>query len=285
MPGQVISIIIPAYNEADRIGAQLEALATQTDAADCEVVVADNGSRDGTAAVVAAWADRLPVRVVDASARRGAAAARNLAADAARGDLLVFVDADDVVMPGFVAAWRALPSDVEFAAGPVTFFAADAAPPADGAAAAPVLPTQMGFLPYALGANLAVRRAALDRVGAFDETYRAAEDVELSWRLQLAGVPLVLEAGAVVAKREAAGFTATVRQYYAYGRRDPFLYREYRAHGVPGPRWPAVLRAYGGLVVRLALLWRREDRRRFAHQLGRRAGRIAGSAAARVLYP
>lgn len=285
MRGVVISIIIPAFDEADRIGGQLAALAAQIPGDDCEVIVADNGSRDGTPAVVASWSDRLPVRVVDASARRGPAAARNDAARVARGDLLVFVDADDVVLPGFVDAWRDLPADVVFATGPVVFFPAGAAPPADARAAAPVLPVQMGFLPYALGANLAVRRAAFDRVGGFDESYRAAEDVDLSWRLQLDGVRLDLVPGAVVAKREAAGFAATVRQYVAYGRRDPQLYRAYRDLGVPGPRWRAVLRAYAGLVVRAPLLWRPEERRRFAHQLGRRAGRLAGSWAAGVCYP
>lgn len=285
MGAEVISFIIPAFDEADRIGAQLEALAEQIDTAACEVVVADNGSRDATVSVVESWSDRMPVRVLDASARRGPAAARNDAVRAARGDLLVFVDADDVVMPGYVDAWRGLSADVDFATGPVCFFPDGAAPPRDPARAPKVLPVQMGFRPYALGANFGVRREVFDRMGGFDETYPPAEDVELSWRLQREGVELQLVPDAVVAKREVAGFVATVRQYFRYGRRDPFLYRDFGAEGVPRPDWAAVGRSYVGLVARLPFLWRREVRRRFAHQLGRRAGRLAGSFAAGVVYP
>lgn len=281
----MISVVIAALDEAHRIGAQLEALAPQVAGGDCEVIVADNGSRDATVAVVHGFADRMPVRVVDASARRGQAAARNLAVTTARGDLLVFVDADDVVMPGFVDAWRGLDPSVVFATGPVVPFAHDAPPPRDPTRAPRVLPVQLGFRPYALGANFAVRRSWFERMGGFDEAWPPAEDVELSWRLQLAGARLELVPGAVVAKREAAGLRATLRQYYRYGRRDPFLFRDFRAAGVSRPPVGSTLRSYLGLVARLPVLWRSETRRRFAHQLGRRAGRLVGSYRARAWYP
>jgi GT2 family glycosyltransferase len=283
----VISIVIPAFDEGRRIGAQLEALAEQMAPDDCEVIVADNGSRDDTVAVVRSWEDRLPVRVVDASARRGQAAARNVAVADARGDLLVFVDADDVVMPGFVDAWRRVDRDasVELASGPVVFFRHDQSPPRDRRGAPRGLPMHMGFLPYALGANFAVRRSRFEQVGGFDESYPPAEDVELSWRLQLARVPLVFVPDAVVAKREARNLGATLRQYYRYGRRDPVLYRDYRRQGVPAPSGGAALRSYVGLLVRVPMLWRTESRRRWAHQLGRRAGRLVGSAQVRTWYP
>jgi glycosyltransferase involved in cell wall biosynthesis len=280
----VISIVIAAYNEAGRIGAQLGALAEQL-GDDCEVVVADNGSSDATVVVVDEWATRAPVRVVDASARRGQAAARNIAVAEARGDLIVFVDADDVVLPGYVDAWRALSGDVVFASGPVIFFAHDDPPPRSRERAPRRLPVQLGFLPYALGANCAVRRDWFDRAGGFDETYPPSEDVELSWRLQLMGAELTFVPGAVVAKREAPSLRAMLRQYYRYGYRDPYLYRDYRDRGVPPPAvWPTV-KSYLGLVARLAVLWRAEQRKRWVQQLGRRAGRLAGSVAVRTFYP
>jgi glycosyltransferase involved in cell wall biosynthesis len=280
----VISIIIPAYNEAGRIGAQLRALAEQT-GPDCEVIVADNGSTDATTRVAAEWATRMPVRVIDASSRRGQAAARNMAVAEARGDLLVFVDADDVVLAGFVDAWRALGAEVEFASGPVIFFAHDDAPPRDAARAPRRLPVQLGFLPYALGANFAVRRARFEAAGGFDETYPPSEDVELSWRLQLAGADLAFVPGAVVAKREAPSFRTTARQYFRYGARDPFLYRDFRGRGVPRVAVGPTLKSYAGLVARIPLLWRARSRTRWVHQAARRVGRLVGSVRAGAFYP
>jgi cellulose synthase/poly-beta-1,6-N-acetylglucosamine synthase-like glycosyltransferase len=164
----VISIIVPAFDEAGCIGLQLEALAAQVDERDCEVLVADNGSGDGTVDVAREWTGRMPLQVVDASARRGAGAARNIAVCHATGELLVFVDADDFVMPGFVDAWRALPDDVAFAGGPVMFFPNGARPPARVDGAPGQLPRHMGFLPYALGANFAVRRSWFDPSSAWN---------------------------------------------------------------------------------------------------------------------
>jgi len=281
----VISIIIPAYNEAGRIGAQLDALAGQTAGGDCEVIVADNGSTDATTDVVTAFLDRMPLRLLDASAHRGQAAALNMAVADAQGDLFVFLDADDVVMPGFVDAWRALAPGVAFASGPVIFFAHDAPPPRDADRAPRRLPVHMGFLPYALGANFAVRRAWFERAGGFDVTYPPAQDVEMSWRLQLMGAELVFVPEAVLAKREAPSFRTTARQYFRYGERDPFLYRDFRGQGVPTPGAGPTLKSYLGLVLRIPLLWQAEARRRWVHQAARRAGRLVGSVRAGVFYP
>ena len=69
-----MSVIIPCYNSEATLGAQLSALAAQVCKYTWEVIVADNGSRDGTKDVATSFADRIPfLRVVDASARRGAA--------------------------------------------------------------------------------------------------------------------------------------------------------------------------------------------------------------------
>src|SRR4051794_1840994 len=91
----VVSVIIPVLNGAMVIGDQLEALAQQTYEGSFEVIVADNGSTDGTRDVAALFAGKLAhLEVVDASARRGANHARNQAAAAARGRLLAFWAAD-----------------------------------------------------------------------------------------------------------------------------------------------------------------------------------------------
>jgi glycosyltransferase involved in cell wall biosynthesis len=280
-----VSIVIPAYNAEKTIGATLAAIAAQGSDTDFEVIVADNGSTDGTRGIVESWRHRLRVRVVDASARRRQAAARNIAAREACGDLLVFTDADDAIMPGWFDAWRRLDPAVEFASGPVVWFAEGQEPPSRVPSVASSLSTHMGFRPYALGTNFAVRRRVFEACGGFDESMPSAEDVELSWRLQTRGVELVFVPEAMLAKRDRGGVRATIAQYYAYGLRDPVLYRRYRAAGVPRPRAAPTLRSYLGLLVRLPLLLNRAQRVRWAHQVGRRVGRLVGSVRARTFYP
>src|SRR3954470_16489202 len=91
-----LSVIIPCHNSEATLGAQLSALAAQVCSYSWEAIVADNGSLDGTEALAASFADRIPVlRVIDASARRGAAYARNAGAAAAKGSAFLFCDADD----------------------------------------------------------------------------------------------------------------------------------------------------------------------------------------------
>jgi glycosyltransferase involved in cell wall biosynthesis len=281
----VASIVIPAYNAAGTIDVVLGRIAAQASVIDFEVIVADNGSTDCTCRRVEAWTDRLPIRIVDASARPRQAAARNIGAWEARGDLLVFTDSDDAVMPGWLDAWRALDPAVEFASGPVVVFDGGDDPPEHVSSAATRLPIHMGFLSYALGTNFAVRRTRFETIGGFDESMPPAEDVELSWRLQVEGVELAFVPEALVAKRERSSVRAIVRQYYAYGLRDPALYYRYRSAGVHRAPTGETLKSYAGLLVRLPLLYHRGQRVKWGRQIGRRAGRLVGSARTRAFYP
>ena len=120
----VVSVVVPAFDAESTLGEQLGALAGQVGAPVFEVLVCDNGSRDGTAGVVWSFVGRSVgsvawsgVRLVDASVRRGPAAARNVGAGRARGEFLVFCDADDVVSPGWVAALHAGLADHDLVAG------------------------------------------------------------------------------------------------------------------------------------------------------------------------
>ena len=283
----MISVVIPAFNARATIADQLGALAEAANhdvAADFEVVVADNGSRDDTRALVEAWCDRLPLRVVDASARQGPAAARNIGASAARGDLLVFTDADDVIMPGWLAAWSIAAERIQFGSGPIVSFAPDAPIPRSAANASHRPPVHMDFLPYAFGSNFAVRAQLFERHGGFPEDWRTGEDVVLSWRLQLAGVPFDFVEQAAVARRTAPGLRRILAQHYAYGVSDPRLFREFRAQGIRRPPAASSFKTYLGLVARLPLLFDRAQRERWAAQAGRRAGRLAGSARQQTLY-
>lgn len=95
-PAPRFSIVIPAYNRVDQIGRAIASCLAQT-CPDFEIVVVDDGSRDGTADAVEAMPDPR-IRCIR-QANAGASAARNAGAQAARGTHLAFLDSDDEFLP------------------------------------------------------------------------------------------------------------------------------------------------------------------------------------------
>ncbi|WP_320783704.1 glycosyltransferase [Streptomyces sp. CRN 30] len=92
----VITVVVPAYNAAGTVGRALDSLAVQT-FRDLEVVVVDDASQDATRAVAERYAERLPgLRVISRDTNSGGVGApRNDGIRAARGEYVMFLDADD----------------------------------------------------------------------------------------------------------------------------------------------------------------------------------------------
>ena len=279
-----LSVIVPCRNAAAFIGSQLEALARQGCDRDWEVVVADNGSTDGTRHVVEAYRSRLPNLVlVDASARRGAAYARNAGAQAARGENVAFCDADDEVGNGWLAAVVAALRDQEAIA-----FRTDTAKlnPDGGdrtiAQSEGLQPyTYPPYLPYS-GSTIALRRALFLRLGGFDESMLACEDADLCWRLQHAGAKLVFARDAVVHVRLRESLRAMCRQARLWGEYNVVLYKKYRPLGMPElPRLQG-LRNLIGTARRFPRLANRGTRSEWLWEANWMAGRLVGSVKHRV---
>src|SRR5829696_8484091 len=98
-----VSIVIPCRDEADFIEQLLDAVRRQ-DLAPLEVIIVDNGSRDASVAVAAAYATRHPeltLRVL-ACPRQGAAAAMNTGIQAAVGDIIVRLDGHSTPSPDYL---------------------------------------------------------------------------------------------------------------------------------------------------------------------------------------
>lgn len=89
----IVSVVIPAYNEATYIDRLLESLSKQN-FEDFEVIVSDAESNDGTEEVVKSFKDKLDIKFIEA-APKGPAFGRNQGAKQARGEWLLFLDADD----------------------------------------------------------------------------------------------------------------------------------------------------------------------------------------------
>jgi cellulose synthase/poly-beta-1,6-N-acetylglucosamine synthase-like glycosyltransferase len=99
-----ISLVIRTHNEAPRLKLVLASLRQEPA---FEVVVTDDGSTDDTASVLEQWQHKLPLRVIRHATAKGRSEASNAAARAARGDVLLFLDGDNIVAPGCIAAHAA----------------------------------------------------------------------------------------------------------------------------------------------------------------------------------
>ncbi len=202
-------VVVPTYNGARFLPRCLAAVFAQT-LPPAEVVVVDDASTDDPAAVVAALG--LPVRVVRHPVNRGLPATRNTGIQALNTEFVALLDCDDEWRPGKLAAQMAL-----FAAAPdLDLVYADFAHRHPDGSPAPwqgglvarhrrwgVPLDPVGDCGYRHGSGVhewllaktsfihpsaaVVRRAALERVGGFDETLRHMEDLDLWVRLGLAG--------------------------------------------------------------------------------------------------
>jgi glycosyltransferase involved in cell wall biosynthesis len=176
-----LSVVIATKDRASFLDRALESLAEQRDAPSFDVVVADNGSSDGTAEVVArhAAAGAYPLRVTYVpEPNRGAA--RNRGVAASNGDVVVFVD-DDVMLPRGFLAGHARAHDTLFpvaVAGPIINVASyDSLPRPTLAHASRA---------FFCTCNASLLRSTFDAVGGFDERFDLYgwEDTELGIRLR-----------------------------------------------------------------------------------------------------
>ncbi|HKV98488.1 MAG TPA: glycosyltransferase [Vicinamibacterales bacterium] len=185
-----LSFIIPVKNDAARLKRCLDAIAANLPSAtSIEIVVADNGSTDESGEVASARGARV-LRLPSL----GVSELRNRAADASTGEVLAFVDADNLIVPSWIAAVLDVMADDRIGAAGALCWA-----PPDGTwvqAAYDVLRGRtMGRADTTwLGAgNLVVRRVAFEAVRGFDTTLEACEDVDLCQRLRAAGWRLIAD--------------------------------------------------------------------------------------------
>ncbi|MDD3416139.1 MAG: glycosyltransferase [Lachnospiraceae bacterium] len=96
-----ISVIIPVYNVAEKISRCLDSLLAQT-YSNVEIILVNDGSTDASLAVCNAYAEQYPRIMVVDQENRGVSMARNAGLDAAGGEYIAFVDADDYVEEGYL---------------------------------------------------------------------------------------------------------------------------------------------------------------------------------------
>jgi len=256
-PKTTMSVIVPCLNAAATLHRCLAALADQRRPPD-EVIVADNGSRDGSLDIARRWMNdgRLSLRVLNVP-KRGAAAARNVAALRARGEWIAFTDADCLPPPDWIE--RGL---LAMAGRDVAALAGPAWGVQDGDAAARLLgltslamaggdhvfddPGPVGMAGFP-AANLWVRRDVFAAVGGFDEALIVAgEDMDLCARLYEQGHRLLYSSAVRVGHVHVSGVTKMCRKMVQYGSAHALLLKRHGRDGLhldlPGVgsrHWPA----------------------------------------------
>jgi hypothetical protein len=176
---------LPTYNRRELVQDAIEGALAQTFPS-AEVIVVDDGSTDGTAEALERFGDRIAyVRQPHA----GVAAARNAGLRHARGDLIAFLDADDLWLPDHLVTMAELfarfPEGIVATTSPNCGLRGRRS--AKHAQLRSALPQLLIDNTVGYPTCMAVRRAALDAAGAFDEQLEFASDADMWLRLALRG--------------------------------------------------------------------------------------------------
>jgi O-antigen biosynthesis protein len=222
-----ISVVVCSYNGSRTIRDCLAAL-RRLDYPDFEVIVVDDGSTDGTAAIARSYGFE-----VISTENRGLSSARNTGMAAARGEIVAYIDDDaypDTDWLTFIAATLTTTTHVG-AGGP------NLPPPGDGPIADCVANAPGGPVHVLLsdrdaehipGCNMAFRKSALQAIGGFDPQFRTAgDDVDVCWRLQERGWTIGFSPAALVWHHRRNSVRAYWKQQEGYGKAEALLERKW----------------------------------------------------------
>jgi mycofactocin glycosyltransferase len=235
-------VIVPFAGTAVQLTGLLDELMLLRLSHGDEVIVADN--RSGARPL-----RHGHIRVEAAAGLRTPAFARNRGAEIARGDWLVFIDADTHPSPSLLDDYLEPRPDKKTGvlAGAIHDVAANHGPVAGYSAARGQMSQETTLRrdwPYAQTANCAVRRAAFEQVGGFVATARAGEDADLCFRLQAAGWTIEERPGAVVEHRSRETLGSLLGQLVRHGSGAAWVQRRFPG-SFPAPSPVALARRLG----------------------------------------
>ena len=238
-----VSVIVPCRNEAAHIRACLDSVLATTYPADrLEVIVADGASDDGTREILDAYAAagdarRPPVRVID-NPRRITPCGLNVAVRAARGEVLVRMDAHALYPPDYVGRLVAALEEtgVEVVGARIDTIPADGRAVSQAVAVGMSHPFGVGPSRFRIGSDarrfvdhvpfFCCRRELFDRVGLFDEELIRNQDGELSSRVWRHGGRILLIPDVVASYYARSSLGKLARTLFQYGYFKPLSARK-----------------------------------------------------------
>jgi glycosyltransferase involved in cell wall biosynthesis len=192
-----VAVVVPVFNRAAIVRDAVDSVVAQD--VDAEIVLVDDGSTDGTAAVLRQIAAELGDRVVVVEQpNAGPARARNAGVAAARADLVTFLDSDDLMEPGRLRVqldtWRAAPGEVVVMGHERVEVAPGVEPPRH-------ILDRGARDETRYHTSVLLSREQFATVGGFDEGLRVAEDVDFVLRLEESGFRVVLLDDVMITRR------------------------------------------------------------------------------------
>ena len=219
-----VSVIVCSYNGAKTLDRCLESL-KHVNYPDYEVILVDDGSKDNTQEIAAKHPWIVNIKQVN----KGLSVARNVGAQAAKGEIIAYTDSDCMADPDWLyyLVGTLISGDYAGVGGP------NISPPAEDwiqacVAAAPggpnhVLLTDV-IAEHIPGCNMAFYKWAFEKVGGFDPEYRkAGDDVDFCWRLQQEGGVIAFSPSAIVWHYRRFTLDAFRKQQEGYGEAESLL--------------------------------------------------------------
>ena len=239
---QIISVIIPVYNGRDHLACCLTALTQQSVPLD-EIIVVDDGSKDQYDSIVRGY----PI-ILLRQPHRGPAAARNLGARSARGDIILFTDVDCEPTPNWVAEMIQPFSDSLVMGVKGSYKTRQT----ESVARLMQIEFEERYdrlesreqIDFVDTYSAAFRSGALHQIGDFDEAlpYANNEDVDLSFRMARAGYKLVFNRHAVVFHQHINNWMRYIRLKFTRGYWRTIIYRLHPAKAVSDSYTPQTLK-------------------------------------------
>jgi len=270
-----VDVIICARNEARRIASCIQSLIAQDYPEELVTIyVVDNGSSDGTTDIVR----QFPVTLLE-ERKTGSAAARNRAFFEGSGDLVAFLDGHCVANTAWISAMASQFADLRVGGvqacinntatdSRVLAYLTDSGMTSNDRVLEDTVQGKRNVYPWILSGNCMYRRSAVERVGGFDATLPACEDVDLAWKVVLSGYLLTYCGDASVVHYNDDDWGSFAKKSWRQGRGSAVLARRYLPHGAQNAFEPAMIWGNGRNRSLIALRYWAGYRYESAHMPG-----------------